>query len=332
MITVLTSRRCRRPLHLLVGCLAVTDLFISTIYIPSYTYFLLETSAPRQNNTNIAQQQSQDASSDWNVCVISRTVFIQIASVTLSIKALIAGYLYMYTTSKQTAEKLFTFNNTILLILSAWFVNFLILFVPSIIGYQQVDFYPNAMLCQENSKDHTTPKSVDTDPPFYIYLLSTLCLHTVELIIMCVCFIRVHCAINKGRHIWQKKCHLQERPDTVMYSRAMKTTVLLFVSFALCWLPIYIVNLVDPLHSTLPVHVHHVSMDLLLLKSAINPGIYIYGIRSLRRELQLMCLCRCRDPDARNIKLKAPLTSSWESEDDTMPPLLQDCIPGTKSV
>ena len=93
----------------------------------------------------------------------------------------------------------------------------------------------------------------------------------------------------------------------------MRTTVLLFLTFGVCWVPIYVANIIDPLHVRFPSYIHHIVMDLLLLKSAINPAIYIYGIRSLRRELKLMCLCRCRDPNARNINFRAPISSSLET-------------------
>ena len=321
VITVLSSTRCRRPLHILVGCLAMTDLFISTIYIPSYTYFLLE-GVPNINTTNnhVAQIQKAEVEYEWNVCVITRTFFIQIASVTLTIKALISGYLYIYTTSKQTAERMFTVTNTIIFILIACLLNLLlllieVLFVPNMIGYKQIGFYPNAILCQPNW--HLSPKPLrELELPSFLYLSITLALHIIELSIMCACFIRVHYAIRVGRSIWVKKSRdvdFLDRPNAAIYSRAMRTTVLLFLTFGVCWVPIYVANIIDPLHVRFPSYIHHIVMDLLLLKSAINPAIYIYGIRSLRRELKLMCLCRCRDPNARNINFRAPISSSLET-------------------
>ena len=74
---------------------------------------------------------------------------------------------------------------------------------------------------------------------------------------------------------------------------------------------IYIVNIVDPSHTKLPSDVHHLVMDLLLLKSSINPSIYIYGIRSLRFEMKVLCMCRCRtDPSTAKAALARPPESS----------------------
>ena len=324
VITVLSSKRCRRPLHILVGTLGFTDLFISMVYIPSYTYFLLE-GVPVQHNKTLkghGNDHKQNGNHDtetiedgeWNFCRVSRSIFIEIASVTVTIKALIAMYLYIYTRSKQYAEQMFKLRNTIAFILLAWILNFAVLFVPHFIGFSPVDFYPNAVLCLDNWQEKPRPLPRSMEFPALIYSLLALFIHILELLLMCVCFIKVHLAINEGRKIWLKKTdQSQDKPHDAIYSRAMKTTILLFATFTMCWIPIYIVNMVDPLHDQLPSYMHHIAMDLLLLKSALNPAIYIYGIRSLRRELKLMCLCKCRDPNARNLKLKAPRSSSFES-------------------
>ena len=57
-------------------------------------------------------------------------------------------------------------------------------------------------------------------------------------------------------------------------------------------------------------------MDLLLLKSAINPTIYIYGIRSLRHEMRLVCMCKCRldEKTAKEEMEKALQSSSYFDE------------------
>ena len=305
-ITILVSKRCRRPLHFLIGCLALTDLLISVVFIPAYTYFLLEGTLGVSKNISAIKDESR-----WNVCAIGRSVFIEITSGTLTIKVLIAGYLYVYTKSRITAEKLFTVHYTLLYVFGAFLINFVVLFLPYVIGFKPVDFYPNANLCHKNlilvSSFHV---------PSFIYALATLSIHVLQLLFMCFCFIRVHYAIREGQSIWEKQTQDQpeDRAKDTIYSRAMKTTILLLASFCVCWLPLYIVNVIDPLRVLLPSFVHHVSMDLLLLKSAINPAVYIYGVRSVRRELRLLCMCRCQDLKARHLYFKkAPNSSSFDS-------------------
>ena len=302
VLTVACSKKIRKPLHILVGTLGLTDLFISLIYIPSYTYFLLE-------NNGFETEKPKEVINAWSFCIISRAIFVEIASVTLSIKSLIAVYLYIYTCSKETAEDMFTIRNTFLLILLAWLGNFLILFLPGFMGYSMVDFYPNAFVC--SGRDDT----VDVRPEFgelnLVYSLVTLAVHVGELGVVCVCFIKVHRAIKLGRIIAEKN-QLDDTQSQLNYVRATKTTILVFVSFCLCWLPIYIINICDPTHKKFPRDVHRLGMDLLLLKSAVNPLIYIYGIRSLRHEIKLFCMCKCRGK-ARKLPLNFPRTSSYLS-------------------
>ena len=97
VITVISSRRCRRPLHILVGTLGFTDLFISMVYIPSYTYFLLEGVPDTGNKSTEISSKEETKEIQWNFCLVSRSILIEIASVSLSIKALISLYLYIYT-------------------------------------------------------------------------------------------------------------------------------------------------------------------------------------------------------------------------------------------
>ena len=304
IVTVFTSKRCRRPLHFLVGFLAFTDFLICLLYIPGYTYYLLEGTlgVTEVTVTNISSRVT------WSVCTIGQSVFTVIASSTLTIKTLIAGYLYVYTKSKITAEKMFTLCNTVMLVFSACLVNIVLLGVPFFIGFEPVDFYPHESLCLKR-------QMAELHVPSFIYSIATLAVHVIQLLFMCFCFVRVHFAIHQGQCIWEK----QSKPDPqndhakeTIYKRAMKTTVLLFVSFCFCWLPIYVVNILDPFTVYLPLH--HVAMDLLLLKSAINPAIYIYGIRSVRRELKLLLMCRCQELNTKhNIFKKAPNSSSFDS-------------------
>ncbi len=308
-LTAIFSKRFKQPLHLLIGTLSSTDLFISAIYIPSYTYFLLE-GGPTYLDSDLSEiipNDDMEDYSNYSFCNISRSIFLEIASVTLTIKTLIALYLYVLTKSRELAKKLFTYRSTAFFILIAWCLNFLMLFLPTFIGHEKVDFYPTAFVC---SKNKNAPKSnIQGDATInLLYSLTTLFIHFVELIFISVCFMKVHSAIMKGK-FYTEKHRGGDKLAKLTYSRATKITILVFMSFAICWLPIYIINMVDPEHNKIPDGIHHLVMDLLLLKSAINPTIYIYGIRSLRYEMRLFCMCRCRD-DPRRARLKEHIKPS----------------------
>ncbi len=308
VLTAIFSKKFKKPLHILVGSLAATDLFISLIYIPSYTYFLLE------GDRNLADHNyRQDNGSPYTFCQISRSIFVEIASVTLTIKTLISIYLYVLTCSRNRARHFFSTRNTLLFISLAWILNLCIMFMPTFMGYSKVDFYPNAFVCSKSQ--YITDPAWEDGELGVIYSFTALTIHIGELGIIMCCFVQVHRAILKGR-VYCEHHREKDHQAKLHYLRATKITILVFISFIICWLPLYIVNMIDPNHTKLPNDVHHLVMDLLLLKSSVNPSIYIYGIRSLRFEMKLLCMCRCCvDPaTAKAVLARPPDSTSVEEE------------------
>ena len=309
LLTAIFSKKFKRPLHLLIGSLAVTDLFVSLIYIPSYTYYLLE------GDRNIQAEDGRHSDTAFSFCKLSRSIFVEIASVTLTIKALIAVYLYISACSREWVPHVFSTRKTLAFIGTAWCVNFVILFVPTFLGYPEVDFYPNSFICFTSPRVQMND-SFSNGTVSAIYTFVTLAMHLAELMVICLCFVKVHLAIVKGK-LYSDKHRSKDKQAKINYLRALKITCMVFASFCICWLPIYVINIIDPTHTTLPVDLHHLVMDLLLLKSSINPTIYIYGIRSLRYEIKLLCLCRCRKENNKNVVLKLVQSSSLDEASGT---------------
>ena len=300
LLTTLFSRKFKKPLHLLIGSLSLTDLFVSLIYIPSYTYYLLEGDRLIQGgDPDQAGSPRPLIQSTISFCKLSRSIFVEIASVTLTLKALIAVYLYVSACSRERVSQIFSTRNTAIYIGMAWAMNFFMLFIPNFLGYPEVDFYPNSFICLSDRQVERHHESNETTSSA-IYTFLTLGVHMIELTIVCLCFIKVHLAIIQGK-IYSDKHRSSDKQAQINYMRALKITCLVFASFCICWMPIYVINILDPTHTTLPTDVHHLVMDLLLLKSSINPTIYIYGIRSLRHEIKLLCLCRCRKDNHKSL-------------------------------
>ena len=283
LLTAIFSRKFKRPLHMLVGSLAATDLFISLIYIPSYTYFLLG------GDRDFTVEDSQTIS--YTYCTISRGIFVEVASVTVTIKAMIALYLYIFTISKESAKRIFTTKSTLCYIFLAYLINFAVLFIPLFIGYSMVDLYPNALVCSVGPDAQYS--MWENEKAIALYSLAALALHVAELTVICVCFVYLHRAIAQGS-AYSDKHRENDKEARMNYRRASKLTLVVFISFCVCWLPIYLVSILDPDRSLLPNQLHRFAMDLLLLKSSVNPTIYICAMRSLRHELRLMCICKCR--------------------------------------
>ena len=106
----------------------------------------------------------------------------------------------------------------------------------------------------------------------------------------------VHCAILKSKSI-SNRDKLAVQDAQLCYTRALRTTSLFFITMMILCCPFYIVNAVDPDHTMLLPKRHLVTLDLFITKSAVNPILYLYGVRALRLSVKLMCFCRCRgDP------------------------------------
>ncbi|ELU05956.1 hypothetical protein CAPTEDRAFT_202471 [Capitella teleta] len=309
VLTTALSRNFRRPLHVLVGALSMTDLCVTMLYIPSYTYFLME-----RGQEDLG---GEELDARWQLCVAFNLIFAEIASVTLGIKVLIAAYLYVITRfSKEIVNKIFRAAYTVCFIIFVWLANFIILFLPGFVGWgAQQHFYPNGFVCYKSPqhRDPSSPLAVGILNANSSYLIVMLSTHILQLAIIGFCFVAVHRAILRGRLLSQQH-KLEGSQSRLSYDRASKTTVLIFVSLFICWLPIYLVNAIDLHRSRLPGALHRISMDLLLAKSAINPFIYIYGLKSLRHQAKLFCLCRCRSNEQR-LKIRVARTSSYCSEE-----------------
>ncbi|VDP88762.1 unnamed protein product [Echinostoma caproni] len=75
------------------------------------------------------------------------------------------------------------------------------------------------------------------------------------------------------------------------YDRALKTLGLMIVERMCTALPILIVELLTTFQCWVPPAIAHVSVDLLMLRTLLEPILFLYGIRSIR----LVCLrCWCR--------------------------------------
>ena len=303
VLTAILGRKFARPLHILVTTLAATDLFISVIYIPSYTYYLLERARSSRyagQDVVLGDRVNKRLIMDSSFCTAGHAIFVEIASVTLTLKSLISLYLFVCSVSKSKSKIYFSKRNTIVFIIFAWILNFLMLFLPSFIGYHKVDFYPSTFQCMFSSQDFTYIHHLQKiEQGRMLFTFLALIIHLLELFAICVSFVKIQQSIARGR---SKRRGIQDKKQVEAvsnYSRALTVMSLVFTSVFICWMPIYVINIIDPFHSKLPSVLHHIAMDLFLLKSAISPVIYIYGIRSLRHEMKVLCFCHCNKTKCR---------------------------------
>ena len=171
LATCACSRRRLRPLHVLIASLAAADLLVSCVYVPTYTYLLVDVPASRVTD------------SDRRVCRFARAVFVLASSASLSIKDLIAIYFRLMIGSRRWRHRIF--RHTPLLALLAWLLNAAVVFAPCVAGFPHVDLYPNAFICGQPSNDTQTQWWIQTEQSYYptavlLYYLVVLAVHLLQ--------------------------------------------------------------------------------------------------------------------------------------------------------
>ena len=310
VLTCLFSRHFRQPLHMLVGVLSVTDLIISACYIPTYASVVLDTMFYGPPGGAGGPQLRSD-----DLCSVAHQLFVMSASMALTTKDLIAVYLQLFAYSRTWTRVIFSRRNTVAYVIIAFAFNFLMLYLPRFFGYATLDFYSSAFVCSRHANVSAHAQDAFSDASYnstvaILHYLFSLIVHLLELGITCICFVDVRLAITRGRRASERHVPQTGRVRA-NYRRAARITTLVFASCVVCWLPIYAVTVVDPDRSRLPLVVHRVSVNLFLLKSVINPLIYIYGMRALRHEMKLVCMCSCRGERRRRMS-EQRMGGTWE--------------------
>ena len=230
LLTTVCSIQTNRPLHILVGTLALADMYTSMIYIPSYTYYLLE------DGINLTQYQHQDKQDQINrygfsFCNISRWIFIEVSSVSVSLKMMISIYLLIYIFSRKMAAQVFSARNLVWYVASCWIGNGVVLFLPNALGGDILDMYPHIFTCKGTEKTNTDPVLPVIN---LIYREAVLSGHLVQLAVICLCFAKVHVSIRTGRTLSMSQ-QKQDQDTPITYHRATKSTISIFSSLFICW-------------------------------------------------------------------------------------------------
>ena len=234
MLTSILGQKFARPLHILVTTLAAIDLFISVIYIPSYTNYLLEKArSSRYDNQDVVlgDRDNKRLIMDSWFCTAGHAIFVQIASVTLTLKSLISLNLFVCSVSKSKSQIYFSTRNTIVFIIFAWILNFLMLFSPSFIGYHKVDFYPSTFQCMFSKQDFTHIYHLqEIEQERMLFTSIALIFHLLQLFAICVSFVKIQQSIARGR---SKRKGIQDKKQLEAvsnYSRALTVMSLVFTS------------------------------------------------------------------------------------------------------
>lgn len=388
----------RRALHVLVGTLAVGDLFVSFVYLPSYTLLLLGTTAPfhgtgathdlmatATTTTDSLPRLAHDASVDVELlsvqqqllgsaapaadqadirqthkttvmavagggefvfCVVLRGLLAQTVGLTLTISVLVMIYFYFLTLPTRTMERHFGVSRTLAYVTLTSFLTFLLVFLPVVLAPADgtVDIYFEQDVCslrrahigqatgqpapddQRAKPDAANPSSPVSTDSIVTYRHFIALLHLAEVLLAGVFYVKICLAIRRRRAsvVNSRTCLSSGAPagnvtsaEVLLahnYSSAMRTTTVLFASILVFWLPACVTGLASSFETSPSASriAHRLSFDLLLLKSAVSPLIYVYGVRTLRRSIRWLCLCNCQASDDRSPRI------SLTDDDDCM--------------
>ncbi|KAK2191572.1 hypothetical protein NP493_51g05036, partial [Ridgeia piscesae] len=186
LVTCACSRRALRPLHVLVAALALADLLVACVYVPTYTYLLVDVPA------------ASVTAADRRMCRIARGVFVLAAGASLSVKDLIAIYFRLMVGSRRWRHRIF--RHTPVLALLAWLVNAAVIFAPCYAGFPLVDLYPNALPCATAANGTVDRWKAHAEQAYYPTGVTF------------VCFVEVHVAILTGRRMCKLQRYSTEIP------------------------------------------------------------------------------------------------------------------------
>ena len=270
LLTTGFNRKMWRPQHLLVANMSAGDMLFLMVIFP----FVFVT----------------EASGRWPTSTVGCNVigFIACVLVNASISniAIISVNRYACVLHPSRYNILFTRRRTLQLIFATW-VYSLVLALPTQLGWGDIIIQPKLDLCMYDW---------GVDPSFTISLLTVGFLMPIVLIIFCYTriFFEMRRIIRKvtasrlgqvrtpEREIIPINYYRVVRPEN---ARLAAQLLVILVCYLVCWLPYLLtVMLADPTHD-LPKWFYNIVSNLIVLNFLLNPAIFFYYNRILRKQL-----------------------------------------------
>ncbi|XP_006819556.1 D(1) dopamine receptor-like [Saccoglossus kowalevskii] len=280
--SVVSFRRLRTVTNYFIVSLAVSDLTIATVVMPF--------SAANQ------------VLGYWSFGTIFCNIYVclDVLCCTASIinLCMISLDRYLAITSPFTYYRRMTPLTASIMITVTYVVSVLISVVPVILGLHEDDRH----------------RDLYDDPYFCVLLLnptyalvSSLISFYVPTIVILFTYAKIFCVAKKH----QQKIHAQEdtakrmkvlsakdgkkRFSMTRERKAAKTLAIIVGVFILCWLPFFILNIIDPYcFGCVPVTLFTISVWLGYINSCINPFIYAFN-SDFRRAFRKLLFCyKCR--------------------------------------
>lgn len=265
------NRRRLTITDLLIVALSLTDLLVAATVMPLSAGSLI-TGVWLYNRS---------------VCLFQGFCIITFATASLNTLSVIAVNRYFCVVRPNDYRTVFSIKKTLGYIAVVWLLACSFSISPLVFGREDYAFQPGKVLCVY---------------PFEINIAYTVCLDIffigLPTTAICVCYWRVFKTVRgRNRVMTGNDDELTSRVN-VQDANVTKTLLVVLVGFALCWLPVLVMDTIDVVTGTLilPRQLYLFYTFMVFLSSTINPFIYALVNKRFRREywkiLQRLCCAR----------------------------------------
>ena len=246
---VYSSQRLRTLPNVFVVALAVSDILISTCSTPFAVVTLYR--------------------GRWifgsSVCLFQGFATFNFAMASLGTMGIIAVSRYFCVVKPQKYMVLFTKRRILMYIASVWLVAPFGSIPPLFFDEGKYEFQPAKAQCLY---------SFEANIPFSVFIDGVFI--AIPLTIITVCYAKVFYTVSQSNRVFSLENNLHQLRANVEEAKVTKTLVAVMVGFAICWLPICVIDFVDTARGepTLPRQTYLTYAFLIYSSSTINPFIY----------------------------------------------------------
>ena len=259
------NRRLRTLPNMFVIALAVSDILMSTCIMPL-------TDATLFHGKWIFGRP---------VCRFQGFGLYTFAMASLCTMGIIAVSRYFCVVRPGKYPSIFTRQRTFIYIVIVWCAAFAGSVPPFFFKNGGFQFHPGKAVCLFIFKSNIT----------FIILIDCFYIAT-PFAVSTVCYVKVFRAVSRSNRVFSHENNPEQLRANVEEAKVTKTLVAVLFGFAVCWLPIYIMDIVDITREehTLPRQAYLAIVFLCFLSATINPFIYGATNKQFRREYKdILC-------------------------------------------
>ena len=269
------NRRLLTITDILIVALSLTDLLVALTVMPLSAGALITGVWPY----------------DRSLCLFQGFCVITFACASLNTLSVIAINRYYCVVKSNEYRTLFSTKRTLGYLVIVWLAAFCFSVPPLMFGAEDYAFQPGKVLCVY---------------PFEINVAYTVCLDVLFIGLpttaISFCYWRVYQTVRQRNRVLSRNGQEKKSRRNVQEANITKTLVVVLVGFALCWLPVLVMDTIDVVTGdlNLPRQLYLFYTFMVFLSSTINPFIYALVNKRFRKEywkiLGLFCNRQVPEP------------------------------------